>query len=216
MISEPLAQAPDALGPAFLRSSAHNLREISAFQAGEGPGLGNGGIAVARALPRNNYPGKRALLTNVPGEPPGINVGNGDHALAQEKSFKAFLSAEVRHSARALANHQPRRPDAIRFAVLRIAARIANLRIGEGHDLLSVGGIGEDLLVPRHGGVKYHFSSGDPFGAKGNSRKEAAIFEGEEGWLSHMRPLFLCFTHGARSFASAAALGVAVSASYAG
>ena len=65
--------------------------------------------------------------------------------------------------------------------------------------MLGIGGIGEDLLVPRHGGVKYYFSSGDPFGAKGNSRKEAAVFEGEEGWLSHMRPLFLCFTPGARA-----------------
>ena len=71
--------------------------------------------------------------------------------------------------------------------------------LGRGVKWLGVGRIGEDLLVPRHGGIENHFSGGDAVGSQGNSGKEAAVFEGEEGWLSHMRPLFLCCTPGARA-----------------
>ena len=139
------------------------------------------------------------LLPDMTSKATGIDIGDGHHPLAHEEGFEAFLSAEVRHAARALANHQPRCPNAIGFAVLGVAARITDLGIGERHNLLRVGRIGEDLLVPRHGGIENHFSGGDAVGSQGNTGKEAAVFEGEEGWLSHMRPLFMCFTPGARA-----------------
>ena len=46
-------------------------------------------------------------------------------------------------------------PDSTSFA---IASGIADLRVGEGHDLPGIGGIGEDLLVAGHRGIENHLA----------------------------------------------------------
>ena len=45
-----------------------------------------------------------------------------------------------------------------RFAIGRIGAVVADLRIGEDHDLAAIGRIGENFLIAGDGGIKDHFT----------------------------------------------------------
>ena len=42
----------------------------------------------------------------------------------------------------------------------RIDANVADMRIGQGNELVAIGRIGQDLLVTRHRGIKYDLTNG--------------------------------------------------------
>ena len=54
----------------------------------------------------------------------------------------------------AIANDQAGRHRSLRFLVFGVAARVADVRIGQGHQLAGIGRVGENLLVPGHGRIE--------------------------------------------------------------
>jgi hypothetical protein len=67
-----------------------------------------------------------------------------------------------------------------RFHVLGIHAIIADQRIGHGHNLARIGGIGKDFLIAGHRGVEYYFSGSLTRSGKGSSLKNSAVFQSNE------------------------------------
>ena len=55
--------------------------------------------------------------------------------------------------------------------------------VSQRHDLATVRGIRQNLLVARHGGVENHFTDSYTRSANGQAAKERAIFQGEDSWL---------------------------------
>ena len=78
---------------------------------------------------------------------------------------------------RQIADHQTRRPDAIRFDVLGVGAGVADVRIRQRDDLPGVGRIGENFLIAGHRGVEHHFTNGLPVDAYRGAAKHTAVFE---------------------------------------
>jgi len=61
-----------------------------------------------------------------------------------------------------------------------VDAIVAELRVGEGHDLARVGGVTHDLLVPDHRGVEDDLAERLPLGARGSSGKAGTILKREK------------------------------------
>ena len=75
------------------------------------------------------------------------------------------------------AHHQTGDVDRGGFLVLVVHAGVADVRIGQGHDLLTVGGVGQYLLVTGHRGIEDDLANGLTVGANRPTAKHAAIFE---------------------------------------
>ena len=68
------------------------------------------------------------------------------------------LAAPVARAARHVAHDQAGGEDLAGLRRPGGAAGVADVRIGQRHQLPRVGRIGEDLLVAGHGGVEHHFA----------------------------------------------------------
>ena len=64
-----------------------------------------------------------------------------------------------------------------RFLVLAIDPGIADMRIGQGHYLATVGRVGQDLLVTGHGGIEHHLADRLPVRTNGSAVEHTAVFE---------------------------------------
>ena len=65
------------------------------------------------------------------------------------------------------------------FLIGGIGADIADVRVGQGNDLASIGGVGQNLLVTRHGGIEHHLTGNPPFNTDRCTPKQAAVFQGQ-------------------------------------
>src|SRR5690606_11769499 len=66
------------------------------------------------------------------------------------------------------------------FDIFVIGADIADMGKGEGDDLASIGGIGEDFLITGHGGVEAHFSGGHACRADAAPLKSRPVAQDED------------------------------------
>lgn len=82
--------------------------------------------------------------------------------------------------------------------VFGIRPDVADMGIREGHDLSTVRGVGEDLLVPGHRGVEDDFARRGADGADGVAGEQTAVLEGEQrfGARPHQRkPSTSCMSY---------------------
>ena len=79
-----------------------------------------------------------------------------------QKIIQGVLTAEVAPAGGQMPDHQSLHPGAAGLVVLAVDTIVANEGIGHDHALPRVGWVGQDLLVPGHGGVKHHLT--DPVG----------------------------------------------------
>ena len=64
-----------------------------------------------------------------------------------------------------------------RFIDVGVDQGIADVGLGEDHDLVMVDRVGDDFLVPRHRGVKDHLAKGNGRGAKPLSLKHRPVLQ---------------------------------------
>ena len=76
---------------------------------------------------------------------------------------------------------QAGRENAARFHVFVIHPVVADMRVGQGDDLLAITGIGQDFLVTGHGGVENHFTDGVARSAYGMTGEYSAVCECQDG-----------------------------------
>src|SRR3546814_17106905 len=81
---------------------------------------------------------------------------------------------------------QARGPGLRGLVVQWSAAGIAHVRIGQRDDLPRIRRIGEDLLVPGHGGVEHHLADRQAGRAHGISLEHGAVFERDACGFCHL------------------------------
>ncbi|MCY1292362.1 hypothetical protein D9M70_415830 [compost metagenome] len=176
-------QVPHAGAPLVALGGADHLGQVHAFQAGEAArqlqGLFLGGVVAGE-----DAAVLRALLAQDAGQPAGIDAGDGDGAVFLQVVGQRLLVAPVAGDQRQVADDQAGGPHLLGFGVFRGGAGVADVRVGQGDDLLGVGRIGKDFLIAGHGGVEHHFANGMAIGTDGLAAKDAAVSKGEYGWLS--------------------------------
>ena len=167
---------PGALFPLVRRFHADFLGQVHAFEAGEVAGGGQR-AGFVHIVAGQNAAVLGALVAQNARQPARVDVGDGDDAPGLEVLRQGLLGAPVAHGEREIAYHQASGPDAIGFIVFRVHPGIADVWIGQGHDLLGIRRIGENFLIAGHGGVEHHFTHGFTRGANGDTPKEASIFQ---------------------------------------
>jgi hypothetical protein len=90
------------------------------------------------------------------------------------------LAAPVTHHRAEAADDETGYPDAIRFDIFGIDARVADMRHGHGDDLFVVGRVGQDFLITGHGRVEDEFAGLHPNRAKAFAGESLSIFEREQ------------------------------------
>jgi hypothetical protein len=81
--------------------------------------------------------------------------------------------------------------NAFRFAVFRIDAVIADMRISQRDDLPGVGRVGQDFLITAERGVEHHFADAFSTGANGLAPEYRSVGQSKKGGrkLGHSRLL---------------------------
>ena len=71
--------------------------------------------------------------------------------------------------------------DAIGFDIFGIGAVVANVRVGQGDQLLAIAGVGEDFLIAGDGGVKDHLTHGGARGPYRLALPQRAVSKRQDG-----------------------------------
>lgn len=103
-------------------------------------------------------PRGRAAIANAPRQPAGIDAGNPDKPLTLEPAVEVRQGPKIRWIRDRRLQHDPARGGVQSFDVVVIGSHVADMGEGERDDLAGVGGIGDDLLVARHGRVEANLS----------------------------------------------------------
>jgi hypothetical protein len=112
-------------------------------------------------------------------------LGDGDDAARLQPLIERFRRAVVGGRRDARTQHsspraRPRR-EVRRLRILDVRADIADVRKGEGDDLAGVGGIGQNLLIARHGRIEAHLADRGADRAEPAARDDRTISEHKTG-----------------------------------
>lgn len=80
----------------------------------------------------------------------------------------------------AVPHHQAAGVDMGRFLVAPVDADIADVRVGQGDDLLAIGRVGQDLLIAGDRSVEHDLATGMALGADGFALEQTAVFQGQK------------------------------------
>lgn len=111
----------------------------------------------------------------------GIYARDAWNAVTGEPIGKGFCGAPVGVDGADLADDKASHLWGIALDVGEVDTVVADLGGSHGNDLTEIGGIGDNLLIARHGGIKNGFTSDSALGTEGSAYEEAAVFEGENG-----------------------------------
>jgi hypothetical protein len=173
-------QLPGAGAEGIGLGTGHDLGEVGTLKSGAAARRLQG-FLLAEAPAGHDAAVLGALVAQDAGEAPGVDPGDGDHPMGFEIGAEILRGAEIRRRAWHLAQDQPGDVHLARLGVLGVGAHIADVRVGQGDDLLPVGGIGEDLLIAGHRRVEDHLAGRLPADANGNAFENRAISECEQG-----------------------------------
>ena len=113
----------------------------------------------------------------------GVDATDPHHAVAAEPALEILTAAPVAGHRRKLAHNHAAHVGMVGFVVLSVHPRVAQFRIGEGHQLTRVAGIGHHLLIARHAGVEDHLTDHGAPGPEGQAPQHGAIGQHQESLL---------------------------------
>ena len=96
----------------------------------------------------------RTIVAQMSGKGAGIDAGDSDNAMFSEKLGQALGGAPIGGREAHVVHNQTAKSQAIGLKIVRVNAVIANLRVGHGDDLASIGGVGDNLQVTFERGVE--------------------------------------------------------------
>jgi hypothetical protein len=155
----PAVEIEATLGPAVAFAGGNLFRQIHALEAGKPARRRNRGLAIRR-VPRHEATVLGTRIAQAPGELARVDIGDRHHATRAQPRRKIHLAAPVAGCDRRFAHDQASSEHPFGLVVECGAAGIADVRIGQRHQLARVGRIREDFLIAGHGGVEHHFAGG--------------------------------------------------------
>src|SRR6185312_2971750 len=117
---------------------------------------------------------------------PAVNIGDDRNLEFFQVLVRDLLRPPVGTDWRKLAYHQPFYVRVSGFIVFRIGAVVADLRIGQNHDLAGIGRVSEDFLVAGERGIKNYFAVTFAFRAVTSAAEDSSIFQRKDclHWIS--------------------------------
>ena len=100
-------------------------------------------------------------------------VGNRHDAPVLQVIRQGTVAAPVAVADGHIPDDQAGRENTAGLVVFRSGPRIADVGVSEGHQLPTVGRVGQDFLIAGHGGVENHFSHRSATGAELNTSGNA-------------------------------------------
>ncbi len=129
-----------------------------------------------------------SVSPQVPGQRAGVDAADPHDALLVEPVFERPLGAITRIERGDLADHEARHLSLRGLHIVRAHSVVADVRIGHRHDLAGVGGIGQNLLIPRERGVEDHLAGGLAGTAEAPAGERGAVFKNESARRPNARP----------------------------
>ncbi|MCY1433135.1 hypothetical protein D9M71_491560 [compost metagenome] len=176
-------QLPHTGAPLVTFLGGDDLGQVHALQAREATGSGDGRF-FADVVTRQNAAVLGALFTQDSGQATGVDAGDGNDIVGLEVLRQRLGVTPVAGQQRQVTDDQASRPDAVRLGIFRGSTGVADVRVGQGNDLLRVGRVCKDFLVAGHSGVEYHLTNGLTVGTDSFTAENTAVGKGEYGWLS--------------------------------
>ena len=174
---------PHAFPPRRRVAAADNLREIHALKSRKSTRASQC-LSFIGVRSRQDTAPERTLLADQPRQAPRVDIGDRDNAPAPQEFRQRGRRPPTAGTQRQVPDHEPFRPDPAGLHVLRIGARVADVGVGERHDLTGVGWIGEDLLVAGHGGIENDFANSRASRSNGGAVKQTAVRHGQYRGIS--------------------------------
>jgi len=115
---------------------------------------------------------------DAPGERPGIDTFDAGNSASYEDLLQCALGTPIAWGTASLLDHYTSSLDGTRFRILIVHTAIAHVGDGEDHQLASVGGVGEDLLIAREARVEYHLPHHRARMAEGPSLEYGPVGQG--------------------------------------
>ncbi len=175
---------PEALVPVERLQGRGVLRQIKTDQTSPGASLRDQGLKVelARRVMGDHGVGG-AHVADAGGQGARVHAGETDHAAPLHPVVEIALAAPVGRIGRGVAEDRAARRGVRAAAdlldVLDIGPGVADVREGEGQDLAHIGRVGQDLLIPGHGGVEDHLAERRTDGAAADALQDGAVRERE-------------------------------------
>ncbi len=172
----------DRLAPVAGHLGEDFADEVATNESGARLGFGDE-AGVVEVLGRDDA-SQGASGTDTPHQCPGVDRFDRDDAPFFEELAERSLRSKIAGHPAMFADNEAGQMGAAAFEVVFVDAVVADLRVRHGHDLATVAGIGEDLLVAGHRGVETDFAVDFALDPNRNARVDRAIFEGELcSWL---------------------------------
>ena len=156
---------------AVLTSSTRSAPAIGG--RGEHPLQQRGRITLGGGQPDPHGP----ALAQVPGQRPGVDVGDRDDPLLRQLNPEGAPRAPARRRTRGVAHDVPRHPDPARLIVLVVPAGVPDVRRRGDHDLAAVARVGQRLLVTRHRGGEDRLSEHLALGPEGSAHEGPSVLQ---------------------------------------
>ena len=131
--------------------------------------------------------GWRAVVADVAGEAPRVQIGQGDDPALAEITDEGPLRSPVRVAARQGPHDESCCVRPGRLFVEVCHPVVADVRGRHHDDLTRIRGIGENLLVSGHRGVEHHFACGHPLGAHTSAAKHGTVGSHQQARCPNVR-----------------------------
>ena len=115
----------------------------------------------------------------MPNQRAGVDLGGHRNVALGQKLLGLLLGAPVARNARKFAHNQAFDDGAGRFAIIVIRAVVADLGIGEDHDLAGVRRVREDFLVAGDRGIENNLAGFIGERTKATTLEDRAVLQGE-------------------------------------
>src|SRR5256712_3993141 len=181
-------ELPAAGRPGVGRVGRDFGHQVAADEPGQGPGALEEASGIG--LDRGDDAVLGAVVPQVARQRARVDVLDTHDAVAPEVLVEARAGAEVRRDGRRLFDDEPVDPRPPRLLVLLVDAVVADHRVGHRDDLPSIRRIGQDLLIPLHGGIEDDLTRGFSLRAERPAPERAPVAQHEPGLVGH--ELALC------------------------
>ena len=121
-----------------------------------------------------------AALADAQGEGAGVHALDGDDPALAQEVWEAHDALPVARRVAHVMAHESAQGELAGLHIDFVDAVVAELRIGEGHDLAGIGGIAHDFLVSHHRGVEDDLSERFALRTRGSPEKAGPVLEREK------------------------------------
>ena len=156
----------------------HLAHEVAADEAGQRARPLDESVGVG--LDRRDDAFLGAVIAQVSGERAGVDGLDADDSVAAQVRLEAQPAAPARRDRGGLLDDEAVHQGPPGLDVFRVQPVVADERVGHGHDLAAVRGIGEDLLVAGHGRVEDDLAGGLADGAQRLTAEDTAVAQDEK------------------------------------